>query len=164
MLLICNVILYGLPHSCHQRALPLHLGVTVWGLPAQGADPRYLPAVLSYSMLYKKSWFFIYPFFLAVPCGMWKFPRQGLNLSHNCNLSLCSDNTGSLTHCAIRELLIYPFMSTCPDLGRVPLSLSSHNIWHLVICPLVSNWVPVLSFIIPPLAFFLSPGGIDIHL
>ena len=31
---------------------------------------------------------------------MWKFPGQGLNLSHN------SDNAGSLTHCTVREFWI----------------------------------------------------------
>ena len=36
---------------------------------------------------------------------MWKFPGQGLNLCHSSTLSRCSDNTGSLSHCATRELL-----------------------------------------------------------
>ena len=36
--------------------------------------------------------------------SMRKFPGQGVNLSHGSNLSHCSDNTGSLTHQATREL------------------------------------------------------------
>jgi len=38
------------------------------------------------------------------PCK-WKFPGQELNLYHRSGQSHCSDNAGSLTHCATRELL-----------------------------------------------------------
>ena len=31
---------------------------------------------------------------------IWKFPGQGWNLSHSCDLCHNSGNTGSLTHCA----------------------------------------------------------------
>ena len=43
-------------------------------------------------------------FFLDHTHGMWKFPGQGLNLRHSSNQSYSSDNTGSLTHWAKREL------------------------------------------------------------
>lgn len=51
-------------------------------------------------------------------------------------------------------------MSTCLDLVRVPMSLSSPSIGQLSMCRLVSNLVPVLPFIgiSPPFAFLLSPG------
>ena len=39
-------------------------------------------------------------FFFSCTHSMWKFPGQGYHLSHS------SDNTGSLTHCATRELLV----------------------------------------------------------
>ena len=38
---------------------------------------------------------------------MYKFLGQGTNPHHSSNLSLCSDNARSLTHCAARELQIY---------------------------------------------------------
>ena len=33
-------------------------------------------------------------------CGIWKFPGQGSNPSHNCDLCHSFGNTRSLTHCA----------------------------------------------------------------
>ena len=36
--------------------------------------------------------------------SMWKFLGQGSNLCHGSDPSCCSDNTGSLTYCSIREL------------------------------------------------------------
>ena len=55
----------------------------------------------------------------------------------------------------------YPFMSTFPDLRSVLLSLSSQNIWHLVVCPLMSNLILVLSFIHNlSFIFLLFPGGL----
>lgn len=36
--------------------------------------------------------------------GTWEFPGQEWNLCHSRDLSCCSDNTGSLTHCMTREL------------------------------------------------------------
>ena len=38
---------------------------------------------------------------------MEKFPGQGLNPNHCSNQGHCSDNAGSLTHSAMRELLFY---------------------------------------------------------
>ena len=38
-------------------------------------------------------------------CGTWKFLGQGLNPHHSNDPSCCSDNAGSLTHYAIREIL-----------------------------------------------------------
>ena len=44
-------------------------------------------------------------FFLnGCPCGMWKFPGQGLNLYHSSNLSCCINNTRASTHCTPREI------------------------------------------------------------
>ena len=43
--------------------------------------------------------------FFGCAHGMCKFPGQGLNPCHSSKLSRSSDNAGSLTCCAIRELL-----------------------------------------------------------
>ena len=43
-------------------------------------------------------------FFFGLACGMWKFLGQGLNLCHSSDLSCCSNNGRSLTHCTSREL------------------------------------------------------------
>ena len=40
-------------------------------------------------------------------CGMWKIPGQGSNPGHSSDLSHCTDNAGSLTHCATKELLMW---------------------------------------------------------
>ena len=51
---------------------------------------------------------FIYVFmylFFGHPWGMQKFPAQRLNFHHNCSQSHSSDNTVSLTHWAMREVL-----------------------------------------------------------
>ena len=42
--------------------------------------------------------------------GIWKFPAQELNPLHCSDLSCCSDNTGSLTHYATRELHVLHFV------------------------------------------------------
>ena len=42
-------------------------------------------------------YFHFFFFFFACACGTWKFLGQGLNPSYSSNLSLYSDNTGSLT-------------------------------------------------------------------
>ena len=42
--------------------------------------------------------------------SIWKFLVQGLNLLHSSDLSHFSDNTGSLTCCAARELLDFIFL------------------------------------------------------
>jgi len=47
--------------------------------------------------------YFVGAFFSLSHC-MWKFPGQVLNTHHSSNSSIGSDNTGSLIHCATREL------------------------------------------------------------
>ena len=37
--------------------------------------------------------------FFSCICGIWKFPRQGLNPSHSCNLHHSCSNIRSLNHC-----------------------------------------------------------------
>lgn len=46
---------------------------------------------------------FFFFFFLAVPRGI-QFLGQGWSPRHSSDPSHCSDNVGSLTHCAAREL------------------------------------------------------------
>ena len=53
--------------------------------------------------------FFFFLFFGHVH-GMWKFLGQGLNLYHSSNPRHSGDNTDSLSHWAIRELLIWWFV------------------------------------------------------
>ena len=48
---------------------------------------------------------FVFLFF-GYTCSMWKFPGQGQKLRHSSDLSHCSDNAGSLTYCATRELRV----------------------------------------------------------
>ena len=57
--------------------------------------------------------FFFFPFGQAL--SMWKFLGQGLNPCHSSDLNPCSDNAGSLTHCAARELLSPPLCIYCMD-------------------------------------------------
>ena len=45
--------------------------------------------------------------FFGCTHGMQNFPGQGLNPSHSSDPGHCSDNTGSLTHCATRKLLVF---------------------------------------------------------
>ena len=47
--------------------------------------------------------FFSFVFFFGCAHDIWKFLGQGSNPGHSNDLSCCSDNTGSLTHCATRE-------------------------------------------------------------
>ena len=42
---------------------------------------------------------FFFCFLMAAPIGMWKFPSQGSNPSHSCDLCPSFSNTGSSTHC-----------------------------------------------------------------
>ena len=44
---------------------------------------------------------------------MWNFPGQGLKPHHRRDPSLWSDNTGSLTHCSIKEPLKSRNLETC---------------------------------------------------
>ena len=47
--------------------------------------------------------------FFGHTCSMWKFLGQGSNPCHHSDPNRCSDNAGSLTCCATRELL-YGFL------------------------------------------------------
>ena len=60
---------------------------------------------LYYYILWVFFWYKCLFFFFCHTCGMWKFPGQGLNLNLSSDLSCRSDNAGSLSHCATRELL-----------------------------------------------------------
>lgn len=51
--------------------------------------------------MYKVIFFFF--LFCGRACGMWKFPSWEANLRHSSNPSPCSDNVGSLAHCATRK-------------------------------------------------------------
>ena len=44
--------------------------------------------------------------FFGCSYGMWKSLGQGLDLDHSSDLSSCSNNTGSLTRCTTRELIM----------------------------------------------------------
>ena len=46
-------------------------------------------------------------FFFCYAHAMWKFPGQGSNLHQSSNLSCCSDNAISLSHCTKMELPIF---------------------------------------------------------
>ena len=77
-----------------------------------------------------KMWLYSF-FFFGCTCGIWEFSVRGLNLWHSSNLSCYSDNAGSLTHCATRELhrcisffLFFFFFFFCHFLGP------SHGIWR----------------------------------
>ena len=50
-------------------------------------------------------------FFFFHTCNTWKFPDQGSNLPHSSDQSLSSENTGSFTPCAARELFVSHFYS-----------------------------------------------------
>ena len=60
--------------------------------------------------------FYLFFVFFGCACGMQKFPGQGSNLHHRTDPSChCSDNTGSLTRWATRELchLIFRTQQSC---------------------------------------------------
>ena len=68
--------------------------------------------------------FFSFVFF-GCTCSMQKFPGQGLNTCHSCNQSYSMDNTGSLIHCATRELCYEHFwisiwVSVFISIGHIP--------------------------------------------
>jgi len=56
-------------------------------------------------------------YFFGHAQGIRKVPGQGSNPQHSSDLSHCTDNTGSLTRCATREILSVNF--------RVGLSIST---------------------------------------
>ena len=47
-------------------------------------------------------------FYFGLCCGKWRFPGQVLKPQHTRDSSCCSDNAGSLTHCATRALWEWP--------------------------------------------------------
>ena len=69
--------------------------------------------------------------------SMWNFLGQGSNLCHSSDPRHCSDSTGSLTHCATRELIfIFLFVF-----------LGSH-LWHMEITSLgVESELQLLAYI-----------------
>ena len=90
---------------------------------------KFLPSILQ-PMHPRKNHFPNTQFFLCV-CGcilgMWKIPGQGLKPCHSSNPSLCSDNTGSLTHCATRELSKTQFgLSYSPTQSYLQQCLASY--------------------------------------
>ena len=68
-------------------------------------------------------------------CSIWKFPGQGSNLSHRCNLyHSCSDD-GSLTHCT--ELGIEPNNRSCCSWTLNPLCHSGNSCINPYMVPLI---------------------------
>ena len=64
-------------------------------------------------------------FFCYTP-GMWKFPDQRLNPCHSSNPSCCSDNTGSLTPCAMREFpRSFTFLLLKPQCHPIPTRIAT---------------------------------------
>ena len=59
--------------------------------------------------------------------SMWKFPGQGWNSYHSSNLSHCSDNVISLSHCATREPP-HKFLSDQPC-GKLYCETRKNNRW-----------------------------------
>ena len=67
-------------------------------------------------------------------CGVWKFPSQGSNLCQSSELSRCSDNTGSLTHGATRELPIMLSFNVHNDKNNLKiLKKKSHNYLYIIV-------------------------------
>ena len=63
-------------------------------------------ATENWSMIWK-----VFSFFFSCTCGIWKFPGQGSNPSHGCDLCHNYGNTRSLTHFAIvvtPQVLFFP--------------------------------------------------------
>ena len=50
-------------------------------------------------------------FLFGCTCGKWKFPGQGSNPSHNCDLCHSCGNIGSLTCCATAGTLYFLFVN-----------------------------------------------------
>ena len=83
--------------------------------------------------------FFFFPFFLfSFACGIQKFLGQGLYLSHS------SDNAGSLTCCATRELvnLVFKF-------GKVLFCIgTAKGICVVSLTEILLNWCSVFKFLL----------------
>ena len=86
----------------------------------------------------------------------WKFPGQRSNSHHSSNLSLCSDNTGSLTACATGEIHLFltffflfclhlqhmevhrpgtefePQLHPTPQLWQFRLLIPRHHSWNFI--------------------------------
>ena len=84
---------------------------------------------LNCSLVFLSFFSFLFLFFFAPHCGMLKCPAQGLNPSRSSNSSCCSDNTGSLTCCATRDLseLIFKGIHLRFPNSGVPLWLCSNK-------------------------------------
>ena len=73
-------------------------------------------------------------FFFGCACSICKF-LQGWNLSHNTNLSCCSDNTRSLICCTRRELPIY-FLKIVNKKSEAP-SVLIRKWFFFIICSML---------------------------
>ena len=86
---------------------------------------------------------------------MWKFLGQGPNLCHSSDISRCSDNTRSLTHCTTRELLYVIFggpailFPTGAALFSIPPTLRRLRFRRILV------WEP---FVQRHLCCFFAPG------
>ena len=82
-------------------------------------------------------YFYLFYFFGHI-LGMQKFPDQGWNPSHSSDLSLCSNNAGSLTYCTKREFQGVPIVVQQKQIRLVTMRLrvqflallSGLRIWH----------------------------------
>ena len=91
----------------------------------------------------KREWqvmvfFFLFLFFVC-SCGTLKFPAQGLNPCHSSDPSCCSDNSGSLTHCATRELLMVLFLR-CWKCSKLGDGCTTLNIWITIDLYTLNRW------------------------
>ena len=64
-------------------------------------------------------------FFLGRICSIWKFPGQGSNPSHSCNLH--HNHSGSLTHCTRPGIKPMPPQRQCQILNLLHHSSNSRN-------------------------------------
>ena len=80
--------------------------------------------------------FFFFLFFLSffgLTWGMLKFLGQGSNPCHSSDLSCCSDNAGSLTCRATRELPNLHFSNEETKAQRSRMTCSDSPCWHWVL-------------------------------
>ena len=78
---------------------------------------------------------FCFVFVFGSTHGIWKFLDKEWNLYHSKDLSCCSDNARSLTHCTTRELLI-PVLDCKPHESRDAICLD--------LCSICSEDIPVI--------------------
>ena len=105
--------------------------------------PETLPCSINLTACFLFVWFLFFGFwyFFGHAHGIWKIPGQGSKLHHSSNPSCCSDNAGSLTHWATRELPLPVFMlasNICTYQGFETCS----NIWY--------GWSAVIAFFFSP--------------